>query len=532
MGHGKPRRARHIGEGRTAFWVPALLGVFLASSCWTVDLTGLGGGSSGERNGVAVGPISGFGSVKVGGVEFADNSVTTVTDDQGRGLADLVAGMVVRVDGKIDRDFVSGTASEVTVERAVRGPVDDNGVLLNANALRVLGQSVLVLPTTVMVQAGGGAFALTDLKDQQDSGNYPGLEIHGAAEDDGTIHASYIGWQQDNVVADDGVAVRGKISGFDPSTRTFFIGAQIVDYTNLPSGGRVDWPLTGLANGLFVDVQGYLDAVGGGGVVRTDGTGDQIAVLSASLGDTTNRVALEGYVLSGGSASFELSVPGGTVEVKSGVTPTGDPFGLRKRVRVRGTLSGTGGVTVQASSVAVLTVNDVLFEGAPEGVPTTGDTMTLLGKTVEVDAFTIYRDDTGAVRTNFGLASLGTGDTVRIAGAFDNATSPGKVVAAKLERLDVVPSGNFTLQGPVASIASPTFSILGILVVTDVADTDYFDLGGVPFADQNAFFLKLASLGSGTLVQVRNGAFTASASRLAPPTDGSRMEVEIVTVNN
>ena len=101
-----------------------------------------------------------------------------------------------------------------------------------------------------------------------------------------------------------------------------------------------------------------------------------------------------------------------------------------------------------------------------------------------------------------------------------------------MERLDVIPSGTFTLQGPVASVAAPVLSIVGVNVVTDVAHTDYFDKGGVPFAGQDAFFLKLALLGGGTVVQVRNGAFNAGTSRIDPPSGGSRMEVEIVTVNN
>lgn len=523
---------RQDGVGRFAFRFLSVLGGLLAVSCWNVDLTGLAVGPSGEAGGTAVGPVTGFGSVKLGGVEFADNVVTTVTDDQGRGIADLVEGMVLTVRGKIDADYRSGTADSVTIEREVRGPVDDNGVSLEGNALRVLGQSVLVTPATVMAQVGGGEFALKDLKDQLDGGNHPGLEIHGGVEDNGTIHAAFIGWAQDNVAADDGVALRGKLGGLDGVAGTFFVGGQKVDYRGLPSGGRVDWPVTGLANGMFVDVRGYLDAVGGAGAVRTDRTGDQVAVLTASLGDRSDRVTLEGYVLSGASASFGMSVPGGAVTVNGGVAPTGDAFGLRKKVRVQGTLSGNAGTTVQASSVTVLMAYEILIEGTPEGAPASGDTMTLLGKTVETDPFTIFRDDTGVVRAIFGLASLSAADTVRVVGSFDNTKAPGKIAAARVERLDVIPSGTFTLQGPVASVAAPVLSIVGVNVVTDVAHTDYFDKGGVPFAGQDAFFLKLALLGSGTVVQVRNGAFNAGTSRIDPPSGGSRMEVEIVTVNN
>jgi hypothetical protein len=533
MEHHDPKGVKTIRARLFPFCALVLLAGLQASSCWNVDLSGLGGGTEGNAGGTGVGPVAGFGSVKVGGVEFADDNVTTVTDDQGRGIADLVEGMAVTVRGEIDAAFRSGTASSVTIEREVRGPVDDNGVSLDGNTLRVLGQSVFVGSATVMVQAGGPEFALKDLKEQLDNGGYPGLEIHGGVEDNGSIHAAFIEWGQDNVVADDSVALRGKIAGFNGAAGTFVLGAQKVNYTGLPSGGRVDWPATGLANGMFVDVRGYLDAVGGAGVVRTDRTGDRVAVLTASLGDASDRVTLEGYVLSGASVSFGMSVPGGTVTVKSGGTPTGGAFGLRKRVRVKGTLSGTAGNTVQASSVTVLKTNDVLMEGAPEGVPTDGDTMTLLGKTVETDRFTIFRDATGAVRANFGLASLRIEDTVRVVGSFDDTATPGKVAAARVERLDVIPSGTFTLQGPVSTpLVAPVLRILGVNVVTDILHTDYFDRGGVPFESQSAFFLKLALPGGGTVVQVRNGVFTEGSSRIDPPSSGSRMEVEIVTIND
>jgi hypothetical protein len=535
---GRSAAWRRQATRRIAVGGLALLAALAAASCWNVDLTGLAGGTgSGEATGRAVGPVTAFGSIVVGGVDFADNSVTTVVDDQGRGLADLVEGMVLTVDGKISADFSTGSGSSVTIEREVRGPVDDNGVSLEANALTVLGQSVIVTPTTVMVRSAGRDFTLQDLQDQLAGGSYPGLEIHGPAEDNGTIHAAFIEWEQSNVVADDSVALRGKISGFDGIAGTFFIGGQMVNYRGLPSGGRVDWPVTGLSDGLFADVQGYVDAVGGAGVVRTDRAGDQIAVLTVSLGGRGDRVTAEGYVLSGGSASFTLSVPGGVATVNSGVAPTGDPFAVRKKVRVQGTLSGTAGTTVQASSLTVLKTNDILMEGVPGGVPTDGDTMTLLGKTVQTDRFTIYRDLSGLVATGFGLASLSTADTVRVIGWFDNTVAPGKVSAARLERIDVVPLATVALQGPVASASTaPVITILGVNVVTNTANTDYYDKGGVALSGQSAFFLKLASLGAGTVVQVRNGVFTSGSSgiisRIEPPSTGSPMEVEIVTINN
>ena len=89
--------------------------------------------------------------------------------------------------------------------------------------------------------------------------------MHGGVDDLGVIHATFIGRGRDNVVADDSVELRGKISTLDTLFRAFLIGAQQVDYSGLPAGGKVNWPGTGLQDGLFAEVRGRLDAVGGSG---------------------------------------------------------------------------------------------------------------------------------------------------------------------------------------------------------------------------------------------------------------------------
>jgi hypothetical protein len=294
----------------------------------------------------------------------------------------------------------------------------------------------------------------------------------------------------------------------------------------------VNWPATGLKNGLVAEVRGQLDAVGGSGVVRTDRTGDLVEVKTVSLGNSQDRVKVEGYVVSGTAASFVMGVPNGTVTVNSGNAPAGGTFGLRQRVRVKGTVTGSAGTTVQASLVTILRAEDILMEGPPDSAPS-GTSMTLLGKTVEVNDFTLFKDDTGAIRKNFDLSRISTSDTVRVVGTFDNTVSPGKVVAAKVERLGTTPDGSVTLQAPVsAPIGSPNLSMIGVIVRTDFTTTDYFDKGGVPIANQNAFFTELASRGAGTIVKVKRGIFTGGPPRIDPPTDGSRMEVEFVQVNN
>jgi hypothetical protein len=505
----------------------------LLAGCPDVDLSRWWPDSSEETDGTAAGPVAGFGSIKVAGAELADNASTTVSDDRGRGIGDIVAGMIVTVRGTIDGEYESGAAASVAIEREVRGPVDDNGVALDNQTVRVLGQTVVVNPATVIVNASGSDIGLDDLKELLDDGYLPGLEVHGGAEGDGTVHAAYIGLVQDNVADDDDAELRGAVTGFDAAARTFFIGAQKVSYAGIPSGGKVDWPGTGLADGLVVDVRGYIDAVGGGGTLRTDRDGDRVRVISADLGDSQDRVTLEGYVLSGGSSSFVMSVPGGTVAVNSENAPSGDAFGLRKRVRVRGKLGDAAGATVRASSVVVLPPFAVLLEGAPGDLPADGDTITLLGKTVETDGYTLFRDPSGGVRDGFGLSTLASGDIVRVAGWLDNATAAGKIKAVRLDRIDGT-AGRVGLQGPVSSYTASgaaSMSILGLTVNTSGSHVDYFDRDGVEFADRSDFYAALDALGAGTVVRVRNGVFVSASSRIDPPSSGANMEVGIVTAN-
>jgi hypothetical protein len=512
-------------------WILAMGPILAMTSCdLDADLTFLGSGGNGD--GTGIGPVTGFGGIKLAGAVFSEDDSTTIVDDEGRTIDNVIEGMMVTVHGTLDRDFRSGAASRITIEREVRGPVDDNGVALDNNSIRVLGQTVLVTPGTVIVRFSGGETGLAALKSDLDNTLHPELEVHGGVDGLGVIHATFIGRGRDNVVADDNVALRGKISNLDTVFQAFRIGAQQVDYTGLPAGGKVNWPVTGLTNGRFAEVRGRLDAVGGSGVVRTDRTGDLVEVRTVSLGAPQDRVKVEGYVVSGTAASFVMGVPNGTVTVTGGNAPTGGTFGPRQRVRVKGTITGSAGTSVQASAVTIPRAEDILMEGSPDSPPS-GTSMTLLGKTVEVDDFTLFRDGTGAVRRNFDLSGLSTSDTVRVVGAFDNTVPPGKVIAAKVERLGTTPAGTVTFQAPVsAPIGPPNLFMIGVTAGTDSTTTDYFDQGDVPIADQAAFFTELAGRGAGTIVKVKRGIFTGGPPGINPPSDGTRMEVGFEQVNN
>jgi hypothetical protein len=104
---------------------------------------------SGGTGVVSSGPITGFGSVIVGGVRFDDTAARVTIDGvPDRPVRDLRLGMVVEVRGDIDPGGTTGRASEIAAGYAVLGPVTD--VQAAAGSFTALGQRIRVDAATIL----------------------------------------------------------------------------------------------------------------------------------------------------------------------------------------------------------------------------------------------------------------------------------------------------------------------------------------------------------------------------------------------
>lgn len=114
------------------------------------------GGSGGT--GISTGSISGFGSIFVNGIEF-DISGATLERNGTAGASEneFELGEVVFIQGSIDTDSGTGVATTVSYDEILRGPVTNDNP--TSSSIEVLGQQVLVLPSTVLQLTG----VLTDL---------------------------------------------------------------------------------------------------------------------------------------------------------------------------------------------------------------------------------------------------------------------------------------------------------------------------------------------------------------------------------
>jgi hypothetical protein len=510
---------------RMIFMALALLSVTGLAACGGGGTTVAGGGSGGT----GVGPVSGFGSVIVNGIKYStDNANIVVGGAENRPESELKVGMRVRVEGAFSATDNSGTAKRVEAIREVRGPMDDNGVDNVLNRLRVAGQTVLVDPATLFDNVAD----LLELQEiQSETLHHPEVEVHGAADGNGFLHATYIRkGANDFPVATDNVEVRGIIAGLTPITTRFFINSLLVNY-----GGavRVNVPLTGLADGMYVEVRGKLTAAGGSGTLNAS----RIEVFDNTVGANNDAVRVEGYVVSGTSkSSFVLLGPGGKVSVDGqGATlvPQAASIGPGKKVQVEGAITGT---VLRASVIRVRPPDSVQIEDAVTGSPNlaAGTFTVLFNKTVQVDGYTRFKDNVGGDR-NFSLAKLNPNDNVQVVGSYDG----NRITAILVERIAPNDPGKVLLQGPIDTVPpivpEVSFGIVGVLVTSNVAfaNTEFKDASGNPVSMPAFFATVLPALQPDQVVKVKRGVFIpVSPPRIRDDDPARKMEVEIEQVND
>lgn len=285
----------------------------LAASLLLAACGGGGGGvGAGGTGGFAAGPITGFGSVIVGGVRFDDASAA-IEDGDGRARTreDLQLGMTVEVTS----DTISGSpgaeravASRIRLDSELRGPAQ--GIAPNLGLFFVLGQRVEVDSTTAfdarlgaLAQLTAGAFVEVFAVYDAAQGRYRAKRV--AAADPA-----------------DGARLRGPVNAFDAAAQTLRIGS--VSYSFAGASGVP----ASLAPGQFVRLR----------VGTSLGPGGRWPVLAFGATALPPLPELEGGRISGLVTSFGslASFAVGGREVDASGAGFGGTLAVGDRVEVRG----------------------------------------------------------------------------------------------------------------------------------------------------------------------------------------------------
>lgn len=343
------------------------LAVALAAPAVAAVLVAACGGGGGDAPPVtqpqqlrtwADGPIRGFGSVIVNGMRFDDSSAA-VTDDEGRHLTgdDLSLGVEVEVEAGED---LGGRAQAhgFHLHSAAVGPVE--AVDAAAGTLTVIGQAVVVDPTTVMDASLPGGLAGLSVGTV--------VRIYGPDDGQGVIHATRIE-AEDSAGA---YRIVGAVAAYDAGTQRLTIGSATIDVAGVAS----------LPAGLAADtrVKVTLDTTAAGGIwharsVTADGhhfEGDH------------DEAELHGTITAFTSAT-SFTVDGTPVDASQATFPDGSA-GV-----VLGAIVEVEGAMVDGTLVARKVTIETEHEGGGEGVElhgtiggldTTAMTFTLRGSVV------------------------------------------------------------------------------------------------------------------------------------------------------
>lgn len=405
------------------------------------------------RNGIAVGPISTFGSVVVNGVRYDTSTASFTIDDASGTEDDLRVGDVVTVTGTIDDNGTTGTAETVTFDDSVKGPVESVDIV--GSQLVVLGQTVLVRPETSF----DDGFATPSLE-----GVNVGqlVEVSGQIDANGNIVATRL----EPKPAGTQFEVHGTVSNLDSANMRFNINNLVVDYS---SATLDNFPGGQISNGDFVEAKGT--SLGAASELLAAQVELESLVPGATDGD---RVEIEGFITRFASAQ-DFDVAGLPVTTNASTTFVGGAaadLGLNIKVEAEGDIDANG--VLVATKVDIRRSKAVRMIATADSVDAANNSLVVLGITVTVDALTRLEDKSNADVDPLTLADVNAGDYLEIRGSEFPAGS-GTILATIFERED--PDTETILQGFVESVSDPSIVILGVTVNTsgaifrDVNDT-------------------------------------------------------------
>lgn len=417
---------------------------------------------------VAVGPISGFGSVLVNGISYDTSSANFTVDGQTADQSALKIGQVVFVKGTIDDDNTNAVAETVEYDDVIEGPVTQ---VLDEFTILVLG-SQTVHTADAIFDDSCQLSVLTDLL------AFAAVEVSGSVLDDGSIAATYI---ECKTVAGE-LELTGVVAAGSLGSDTFLINQIVVNFTAFPAA--IDnFPTPGtISEGDPVEVKGN-DVVDGELVAtRVEFKGARFA------GDDGDHFEIEGHITSfTSSRSFEI----GPFQVTSDDDTTyeggtEDDVGLNVKVEVEGERDGN---SILATKIEFKRGTAVRLSGLVDSA-SGGSSFVMLSITVTTqDGQTRFDDKTGVVPDeDFGASNIAVGNFLEVRGQEFPAGSD-ELFAVIVERDDVADfeADENILQGFVedAVIAQPNLTVLGVTIATVSGMTQYEDQNDQPITESD-----------------------------------------------
>lgn len=237
---------------------------------------------------ISSGSVTGFGSVFVNGVEFETDSASFDVDGSSGNQGDLGIGMIVQVNGSINPDGITGTATSITFDDQLQGPVSN----LTAFSADIVTRTFTVLGVTVIIDSSSTIFDISSengippatVFNFETISNGNNVEISAFPNSNGDLVATRIELKDIAFDPSNIVEIRGIISGL-VNTRFTLNGITI----NADSAVITDLP-NGLVEGQLVELKGTYD-IASNTITASSVEGEDDAV------DDTDEIEVEGIII-------------------------------------------------------------------------------------------------------------------------------------------------------------------------------------------------------------------------------------------
>jgi hypothetical protein len=431
-----------------------------------LNACGGGGGSSDTTagiggTGIAVGKITGFGSVFVNGDRFITASSTFVVDGEVLDQSALAVGMVVGLEAETENGEFTGEAITVVYDDEIQGPIDP---IVGVNTTPDGTQKTFeVFGQIITIDDTGTRFVGTSFVDIKSDDV---VEISGFRTDVNKVSATYVEYIEDLSLMNSEVELRGIIDNYSAGLPEFFeIDGIRIDVDRNDPDLELEVPNGILENLLFVEVKGIIQDA-------TTIEAKKIELEDEDLGEEVDDVRLQGIISPYTSDSnFEID---GQVINAVGAVPAGVTLGEGVEVEVEGDI--VGGVLFAdeleiedekpelRSFISSVDVGNNRF--MMDFPFTTGVSTEVV---VNVNAQTVFEDETGAAVTPpfFSLDDLfgdvgRNGDYVRVEGQ----EVGGGILASVVKR--VAPDDKRKLEGVVEAYTASTPTVPGSITVLGI----------------------------------------------------------------
>jgi len=298
--------------------------------------------------------------------------------------------------------------------------------------------------------------------------------------------------------------VTGTVALLDPAAKTFYLGAQLVDYAQTPAA----FVPSGLANGVVAKAKGT--AIGAGDRLLAT----EIQLLATTLpAPESSQVEIEGLV-SDFTALASFRVNGQAVDGRAAVFDGGTAASLANGVKVEVEGRLTQGIVVATKIDIEEAVATVVIDGLVDAVDVSGGAVTVSGRRVATTAGTQYEDHSAAAVRNFSLASIAVGDRLSISAIND----PAGLVAQRIERLDRSASTDDSAsQASASGLISEFASVAAFSVGAQKVNASSATFSGGSAGDlANGRRVEVAGVLSGTVLLATKVTFKAEDDSTPP----------------